>query len=135
MRRSTNALRLLLTLGCAALQPACSTCATSHISQDDLLAKIQSATAPPIIDVRTQGEYDSGHVPGAIHIPFYAVFWHGAEIPASPDQPVVVYCAHGPRAGVAKLELRAAGFAHVLYLEGHMSAWKQRGLPIETGGE
>lgn len=104
----------------------------SHISPDRLLAAIESGTPPVILDVRSQSEYDSGHVPGAIHVSFYGVLASLDEVPAS-SGPLVVYCEHGPRAGMAKLQLRAAGYERILYLEGHMSGWKSRGLPVETG--
>ena len=106
--------------------------APDHISPEQLLAAIESGHPPPIIDVRTQGEYDAGHVPGAKHIPFYEILARRAEIGA-PSQTVVVYCAHGPRAGLAKFQLWAAGFDRVRYLDGHMSKWTARGLPVETG--
>lgn len=98
---------------------------------DELLASIETGTAPVIVDVRTQGEYDSGHVPGAIHLPFYSVWTNHAQIDASKGKPVVVYCEHGPRAGIAKFGLWTVGFEKILYLDGHMAAWKERGLPIE----
>ena len=106
--------------------------APSHITPEQLLALIESDHPPLIIDVRSQGEYDAAHVPGATHIPFYAVFPRRSEI-SSAKEPVVVYCEHGPRAGIAKLQLWAAGFHDVRYLEGHMAKWKARGLPVETG--
>lgn len=112
---------LLFTFIASGVQPAYAGDADSHITPDELLAAINSGHPPVILDVRTQGEYDAGHVPGAKHIPFYAVLARRAEI-SSPSQPLVVYCAHGPRAGIAKLQLWAAGFDHVRYLEGHMSA-------------
>src|SRR6266536_3587574 len=62
-----------------------------------LLAPIGAGTAPVVVDVRTRREYDSGHVPGAIHIPFYSLLARQAEIPGSRDEPVVVYCERGPR--------------------------------------
>lgn len=37
-----------------------------------LLELIKNRTAPVIVDVRSQWEYESGHIPGAQHIPFYA---------------------------------------------------------------
>ncbi len=42
--------------------------ATPTISQKDLLKMLESGTAPLILDVRTPGEYRSGHVPQAINI-------------------------------------------------------------------
>ncbi len=97
------------------------------------MAAIQDGTAPAIVDVRTSGEYEKGHVPGAVHIPFYALWWRDDRIEAAPREPVVVYCAHGPRAGVAKFALWTLGYDRVVYLDGHMSAWKDRGLPMHTG--
>jgi rhodanese-related sulfurtransferase len=112
---------------------ACATAARpSHMAPDELLGAVRAGTAPVVVDVRTRREYDAGHVPGALHIPFYALLIREDKIPSPREQPVVVYCEHGPRAGVAKLALRLAGFTDVRYLEGHMSGWKERGFPMET---
>jgi hydroxyacylglutathione hydrolase len=102
------------------------------VAPDALLASIGAGTAPTIVDVRTRREYDRGHVPGALHAPFYRLLVRQDDIPGSRETPVVVYCEHGPRAGIARLALRMAGFKDVRYLDGHMSGWKERGLPTET---
>ncbi|MGD9850761.1 MAG: rhodanese-like domain-containing protein [Nitrospirales bacterium] len=102
------------------------------MTQDQLLAAIKQGTAPVIVDVRTQGEYESGHVPGARHLPFYAMWSRYDEIKAKPDDPVVVYCEHGPRAWIGKFALWTVGYTNVAYLDGHMSGWKQRDLPTEN---
>ena len=96
---------------------------------------IANGTAPVIVDVRTGDEYETGHVPGAIHIPFYSLWSRAGQIDAAKQDPVVVYCAHGPRAGAAKFALWTLGYERVVYLKGHMSAWKKRGLPMNTGRE
>jgi rhodanese-related sulfurtransferase len=115
---------------------AMTACATgagpARVAPDALLASIEAGAAPVVVDVRTRGEYDRGHVPGAIHVPFYVLLVSQDEIPGPRDEPVVVYCEHGPRAGVAKLALRLAGFTDVRYLDGHMSGWKERHLPTQT---
>jgi len=36
---------------------------TQHVARKDLLAQIEAGTAPPIVDVRTRGEYTASHVP------------------------------------------------------------------------
>jgi hydroxyacylglutathione hydrolase len=102
-------------------------------SQDRLMASIEAGTAPAIIDVRTGGEYREGHVPGAVHIPVQSLWSRANEVPAAKHDPVVVYCLHGPRAGMAKFALWTKGFDNVTYLDGHMSAWRDRGLPMNTG--
>jgi rhodanese-related sulfurtransferase len=83
--------------------------------------------------VRSRAEYREAHVPGAVHIPFYALLSGRDRIPAPADesQPVVLYCEHGPRAGIARAQLWLAGVKPVTFLEGHMSAWKRDGLPVE----
>lgn len=102
----------------------------ARMSQDALLAAMEKGGAPRILDVRTTKEYAGGHVPGAIHIPFHALWRRHAELAAGKDDPIVVYCAHGPRAGLAKLQLWALGYEKVAYLEGQMLGWKRRGLPM-----
>jgi rhodanese-related sulfurtransferase len=102
-----------------------------NVTGPALLAAIEAGTAPTILDVRTGGEFARGHVPGAIHIPFQAVARRLAEIPSGPDDPIVVYCGHGPRAWMAARVLRARGFRRVSYLTGHWSGWRRAGLRDE----
>ena len=101
------------------------------MSPDELLASMDNGNAPTILDVRTESEYESGHVPGAIHLPFYSVWTRNDDFKASPKDRVVVYCEHGPRAGLAKFGLWTVGFNNIVYLEGHMSGWRERKLPME----
>lgn len=96
---------------------------------------IQSGRAPVIVDVRSSREYKAGHVPGAIHLPFWLAFARADEIDAPKDAPLVVYCAHGPRAGIGKAALLLEGFTQVRYLQGHMTGWYRAGLPIETSAQ
>jgi prepilin-type processing-associated H-X9-DG protein len=105
------------------------------MTQDQLLAAIDQGTPPTIVDVRSQSEYKSGHVPGALHLPFYAMWSRHAEMKAQSENPIVLYCEHGPRAGIAKFALWTRGYTNIVYLDGHMSGWKQRGLPMENGAE
>jgi rhodanese-related sulfurtransferase len=102
--------------------------ARTGIQAQTLLDKIDSSTAPTIIDVRSREEFAQGHVPGAIQIPFEAIGGHVDEIPGSRQDPVVVYCGHGPRAWMAGAVLRWHGFTNVSYLAGHFSQWRAAGL-------
>ena len=113
------------------LLSACAGNGNSHVSPDELLTSMNSGNAPTIVDVRTESEYESGHVPGAIHLPFYSVWTRHDDIKGSSKDRVVVYCEHGPRAGLAKFGLWTMGFENIVYLEGHMSGWKEQKLPME----
>lgn len=105
----------------------------SHITGTTLLAQIEAGTAPTILDVRSQREFAEGHVPGALHIPFWTVLTRISEIPTAPADPVVVYCGHGPRAYLAGAALSVSGFRRVVYLKGHMLKWRQAGLRQDVG--
>jgi hydroxyacylglutathione hydrolase len=101
------------------------------ITASELLARIDARDAPAILDVRSGWEFRRGHVPGAIHLPFWTIGAHLSEIPGTPADPVVVYCAYGPRAWRAGGLLRRHGFQTVIYLKGHMHGWRRAGLREE----
>ncbi|MCK5666959.1 MAG: rhodanese-like domain-containing protein [Thiotrichaceae bacterium] len=111
---------------------ACSASSETHIKQTDLLALLQSEPPPVIIDVRSTMEYKSGHIPYAQHIPFWQSFTSDALDDTEKQQALIIYCEHGPRAGIAKFAYYLAGFENIRYLEGHMTAWRAAELPMET---
>jgi rhodanese-related sulfurtransferase len=106
-----------------------------RISRPDLLGKIESSSTPRIVDVRSESEFSESHVPGAVHVSFYSLLFHLDELPPAraDDEPLIVYCEHGPRAGLARAQLWLAGAGPVAFMEGHMLAWKRDGLPVEVG--
>jgi rhodanese-related sulfurtransferase len=103
----------------------------SAITPVELMAEIDAGKAPVVVDVRSRAEYDAGHVPGALHVPFWQVSAHASSLPRDRETPLVVYCGHGPRAYLAGVALRRLGFSRVKYLTGHMSRWKEEGLREE----
>jgi phage shock protein E len=103
----------------------------TSVNAATLSERLDSADAPVILDVRTLEEYSSGHVPGAINVPYDQVADRVEEFAAFRDADVVVYCQSGKRASMAAADLKAAGFSRVLDLEGHMQGWKEQGLPLE----
>jgi rhodanese-related sulfurtransferase len=127
--------RIVILLVWAALITACGGNGLANMTPDQLLRSIENHTAPVIVDVRTGGEYESGHVPGAQHLPFYAMWSYHDEIKAKPEDQIVLYCEHGPRAWIGKFALWTVGYKNIAYLDGHMSGWKEQGLPMENGAE
>ena len=102
--------------------------------QPQVLAdEVASGVSGTILDVRSKAEFVRGHVPGAIHVPFFSVARHLSKISAPRDARLVVYCGHGPRARIAGAMLRRHGFRHIVYLAGHMSRWARAGLPLQEG--
>ncbi len=112
---------LLCISGCAA-----------GITRDELLEQMQRGVSSMIVDVRSRGEYDSGHLPGAVPVSFYSVISGMREQNISDHEPIVLYCEHGPRSGIAAMLLYLAGYRNVFSLDGHMKGWRGNGFPIET---
>jgi MFS family permease len=104
---------------------------STRIAASDLLARIQAGTSPVVLDVRSRLEFSLGHVPGAVHVPFWMLRWHLRKVPASRQEPIVVYCGHGPRAWMAGAWLQRSGYGQIVYLEGHFSQWRASGMPEE----
>lgn len=79
-----------------------------------------------LLDVRSAGEFESGHVEGAKLVPHDEVGARLDEITSWQDgdrsKPIVVYCRSGNRSAKAKQTLEQAGFTQVVDLGG-MSSW------------
>jgi rhodanese-related sulfurtransferase len=89
---------------------------------------------PALVDVRTGSEYEAGHLPGAVNLPVQSLPFNLPKVPvADRSEPVVVYCSHGPRAGLAGFFLRLGGFSQVLHLQGDFKGWSRAGLPVVAG--
>jgi len=80
-----------------------------------------------LLDVRSETEWDAGHLPDALHIHLGTLPGRVAEIPRG--RPVLAYCRSGARSAIAQSLLLRAGFDDVRNLEGGWSAWKRAGLP------
>lgn len=64
-----------------------------------------------ILDVRTPGEYASGHIKGSINMPLNTLPMQMAKL--KKDKPVITCCASGMRSGSARSTLLANGFREV----------------------
>ena len=84
---------------------------------------------PLLLDVREPNEYNSGHLPDALHIPLSQIKDRADELAKYTSRPVIVYCARGVRSSSAASALAKLGFARVLELRGGLQAWVDAGLP------
>lgn len=122
---------IIIAAGIALLIGAQLTGCATGITRDALLKEMQGDHPPLVVDVRSRGEYDRDHVPGAVHIPFSSIGSALRAIGFAKQDPVVLYCEHGPRAGIAGVSLFLSGYERVYSLEGHMKAWRSSEFPIE----
>ena len=66
-----------------------------------------------IHDVRTQEEYDEGHIPGAIVISHEEITEKAEEVLTDKDQLILVYCRSGRRSKIAAEALVELGYTHI----------------------
>jgi rhodanese-related sulfurtransferase len=104
------------------------------ISTEELAHWLADTSKPPplLFDVRTTGEWNVSHLPGARHVePSSAVESVTAGI--SKETPIVTYCAVGYRSANMAKQLRTAGFTNVRNLEGSIFQWANERRPLVQG--
>jgi phage shock protein E len=82
------------------------------------------ANAALVLDVRTKGEFDGGHLAQAENIPLDQVEARieaiASKVGGDKTKPIALYCASGSRSGVAKQTLEKAGFTHLTNAGGYV---------------
>ena len=77
---------------------------------DDLVEIQQGLGSPIIVDVRSEGEYASGAIDGALNHPLQGLPGTLLDMGVELDEEVIVYCRSGRRSAQAKTLLKEAGF-------------------------
>lgn len=93
-------------------------------------AQILQNTNPLILDVRTQQEFQQGHIQGANLLPVQVLQQNIAQLEPYKNQDILIYCASGNRSTVASRLLIEAGFMKIYNLRHGFSDWAQRGHPV-----
>jgi len=84
-----------------------------------------------VIDLRDTGEFESGHISGARHLPERQLVDRLQELDKFKDRPLLVTCRSGMRASAAVHVMRRKGFGQAVSLRGGISAWEQAGMPLQ----
>lgn len=100
------------------------------LSVDEARAQLDAGGAL-LVDVREADEWRAGHVAGARHIPLSSLPDHLAALPR--DRDILLFCRSGNRSGMATKLLRQHGFERAKNVNGGVTAWQQRGLPLVQG--
>ena len=61
-----------------------------------------------IVDVRSKGEFSTGHIKGSVNIPLDTLSGNMTKL--KKDKPVITVCASGMRSSVAKGQLKSSGY-------------------------
>ena len=66
-----------------------------------------------VLDTREQDEFDEGHIPGAILIPYTEIENQAIELIPDKDKLILVYCRSGRRSKIAAESLSKLGYTNV----------------------
>ncbi len=82
-----------------------------------------------VLDVRTQDDYDSEHIEGAVLIPHMELEVRLDELTDHKDHEVIVYCKSGGRSQIASELLEEHAFTKVYNMVGGIQEWRSAGYP------
>ena len=95
---------------------------SGQISAKDALEKLRNGAL--VIDVRSPGEFSSGHLPKAINIPLDEIETALQKRVKDKNQMLLLHCASGMRSGMAKSKLIGMGYTNAFNLGGYGRAEK-----------
>ena len=99
-----------------------------EIAPAALAERLRARPPPQLVDVRTEAEYATGHLPGAVSAPIGSLASRVDALALDRARPVVAVCLSGHRSIPAVRLLAARGF-EASQLAGGMLAWRAVGLP------
>ena len=88
--------------------------------------------AATIIDTREASEWQTGTIPGAVHLSKGVIERDIERAIADPQTPLILFCSGGYRSCLAAQSLQQMGYTNVTSLKGGYKAWCELGLPVQV---
>lgn len=85
-----------------------------------------------IVDVRTQNEFNEGHIAEAIMIDMYSADFRDKISALDRNKKYLVYCRTARRSAAAAKMMKEMGFREVYDMAGGINQWKTDGFPVVT---
>ena len=99
---------------------ACEEIYYQQITREEAARILDEEAGFILLDVRTEEEYDEGHIPGAVNLPNEDIGTDEPELLPDKEQVILVYCRSGRRSKEAAAKLSAMGYTQVLEFGGIM---------------
>jgi hydroxyacylglutathione hydrolase len=93
------------------------------------LAELTDRDGLQILDVREQSEWDEGHIPGSVFMPWHDI--DGLPEGLDPDRPIAVVCRTGERSAVAASLIQRHGGNAIHVIDGGVPTWGRLGHTLE----
>ena len=117
-------LSLILVFSCELL----SSPETNIISESDFIELKDSEYI--LIDVRTQDEFDLGHINSAINLDFYSNTFKNDILSLPKNETIVLYCRTNNRSSKTATILQENGYRDILVIKGGITEWVKNGNDI-----
>ncbi len=104
----------------------------TNISVTEAIQLIESTTTLFILDVRTEEEYNAGHINDSVLIPYNLLELRQDELPQNKSRPILVYCRLGGRSVTASNTLISLNYTCVYNMLGGYTAWIEAITSITT---
>ncbi|MFD2571662.1 thioredoxin [Spirosoma soli] len=101
------------------------------LAPDAFATQLQQQPTAQLLDVRTPGEFNGGHLIGAKNIDFRDAAFGQNLARLDKAKPVYVYCLSGGRSAEAAKLMREQGFTNVYELQGGYLKWTTKLKPVE----
>ncbi len=82
-----------------------------------------------VVDIRDKKEFSTGHLAGAVNIPYANLASRLSELERHKNNPIILVCKSGQTVGVAGKMLREKGF-NAVRMKGGMMEWNNQNLPL-----
>jgi hydroxyacylglutathione hydrolase len=99
-----------------------------RVTFEQLLGELPSRPSAVVLDTRQILEWESGHVDGAVFMPFYEVHDRMGELPK--DEPIFVYCGSGYRASAVVSMLHLHGYENAVHVDDDFGNAAKAGFAI-----
>lgn len=99
----------------------------SGITVNELIEKIEQNEKFALLDVRTEDEFNQGHIEGAVLVPSNEIETRYKELDCSKCDEIIAYCLNGKDSQLAAEFLIKLGFQKTQSLLGGIEAWKEAG--------
>ena len=86
-----------------------------------------------LVDVRTREEYEEGYIPGFRWVPGGQAVQRSDDVSVVKNSTIVFACDRKARATFTASWFRQMGFSEVYAVDGGVTSWKERGLPLDEG--
>ena len=101
----------------------------THVDARQASALIDAQPSLIVLDVRTPGEFTSGHIDGAMNIDFKNSNFSTQLSALDKDQTYLIHCRSGGRSTASLKAFKKLGFKHIIHMDGGINGWNKAKLP------